>query len=503
MDSDKNADDARMQQALDFLQANRLAEAQALLAQILQINRRHWEAWHLLGAVHGMLGEFLQAEKYARKAIELEPAAFGAHINLAHALVALEKIPDALRCYRRVLQMKPDEPQVHNSLGNLLRQQGELAAAEASYRNALHYAPEYPDAYTNLGLVLQAQGKTAQSVAQFQQAVKLQPDNADALHTLGCGLMANTDFAAAAACYEHLVTLRPDNVDAWSALGSAYALLRRYDQAVVSLRRAVALQPDFAVPRFNLGVLFQSIGDMHQAKEMYREALRLDPGMESAQYRLASLGGADVPAHTPASYVQHYFDDYADRFDQHLTQQLEYHTPEQLFAAVLEHIGTADRALDVLDLGCGTGLGGAHFQPHARSLVGVDLSPRMLAKARQRAIYTELMQGDVMLPLQISEARYDLIIATDVFVYIGDLSAVFTASANTLRPGGLFAFSIEAAGEDASFQLCATGRYAHAIDYIKELAHAAGLSPLDIKPCMLRKEVDKPVDGVIVVLQKN
>ena len=62
MDSDKNADDARMQQALDFLQANRLAEAQALLAQILQTNRRHWETWHLLGAVHGMLGEFQQAE---------------------------------------------------------------------------------------------------------------------------------------------------------------------------------------------------------------------------------------------------------------------------------------------------------------------------------------------------------------------------------------------------------------------------------------------------------
>jgi predicted TPR repeat methyltransferase len=107
-----------------------------------------------------------------------------------------------------------------------------------------------------------------------------------------------------------------------------------------------------------------------------------------------------------------------------------------------------------------------------------------------------------LLPLQRPGVDYDLIIATDVFVYIGDLSVVFAASAYALRVGGLFAFSIEDAGEGASFQLRATGRYAHAIDYIKVLARQSGLRPLGIQQVVLRKEVDQPVDGVIFVLQK-
>lgn len=502
MNDRNHPDEARMQQALALLQSQRLPEAKTLLTQILQTQRRHWEAWHLLGAVHGMLNEFPEAEKCARKAIELEPGAFGAYINLAHVLLALGKIQDAQRCYQRVLQMKPDEPEVHNSLGNLLRQQGKLSEAEASYRNALHYAADYAQARINLGLVLQEQGETQEAVSQFQQVVQRQPDNPEALHNLGCGLIAQTDYARAAACYEQLVQLQPDNVDAWSALGSAYGLLRRYEQAVVSLRQAVALKPDFAVCHFNLGVLLQSMGDMQQACDQYRETLRLDPSMESARYRLATLGAAEVPRHTPARYVQDYFDDYAERFDQHLVQQLGYHTPEQVYDVVRPHLGQRDSQLDAIDLGCGTGLGGLHFHPHTRTLVGVDLSPRMIAKARQRAIYSDLIVGDVLQPLQRSEATYDLIIATDVFVYIGDLSPVFMASAQALRAGGLFAFSIERAVDGAAYQLHPTGRYAHAIDYINGLAHDAGLQPLTTEHVVLRKEQDKPVDGVIVVLRK-
>ena len=41
-------------------------------------------------------------------------------------------------------------------------------------------------------------------------------------------------------------------------------------------------------------------------------------------------------------------------------------------------------ALDILDLGCGTGSTGAAFAPIARRLDGVDLSPRMIEQARAR-----------------------------------------------------------------------------------------------------------------------
>jgi predicted TPR repeat methyltransferase len=235
---------------------------------------------------------------------------------------------------------------------------------------------------------------------------------------------------------------------------------------------------------------------------MYRQVLRITPDSADAHYLLASVGGLVAPPQSPADFVISLFDSIADTFDKRLVGELRYHAPELLEMTVKQILGDKAAKLVVLDLGCGTGLCGPLFRDISQQLIGVDLSPRMLEKARTRNVYDELIHGDVMQPLSSPSAVYDLVISTDVFIYIGDLEKIFHACSAVLRSGGLFAFSIETTNESRSYVLRPTGRYAQSISYIRNLACATSLKEIRVDNVILRREQNEPVSGSIIVLQK-
>jgi predicted TPR repeat methyltransferase len=205
------------------------------------------------------------------------------------------------------------------------------------------------------------------------------------------------------------------------------------------------------------------------------------------------------------------FDGYADRFDEHLVHGLGYRIPEHLVALLLKHGVHAQGNWAVLDLGCGTGLAGEAVVSHARRLVGIDLSANMLAKARERNIYERLVQAD-LLPAMRDEpsAGYDVVLAADVFVYLGRLDEVMAQAARLLSPGGAFAFSVEALealpedkrGDGQEFVLNDKGRFAHAAPYIERLAAANGLHLLELTGVQSRLEQGVPVQGWLVLMAR-
>ena len=132
---------------------------------------------------------------------------------------------------------------------------------------------------------------------------------------------------------------------------------------------------------------------------------------------------------------------------------------------MLAHAGVdASRSLDVLDAGCGTGLCGPLVAPYARRLVGVDLSEAMLARARARNVYDELVKRELTAYLRDSPGSFDVIVSADTLVYFGPLEEVAAAAANALRPGGVLVFTVEelsGAASDAGYSLSPNGRYRH------------------------------------------
>ncbi|MBI3709312.1 MAG: methyltransferase domain-containing protein, partial [Proteobacteria bacterium] len=237
-----------------------------------------------------------------------------------------------------------------------------------------------------------------------------------------------------------------------------------------------------------------------EAAAAYRAALRLDPDHVHARFYLQAATGAAGAAAMPAALVAALFDGYADRFDAHVQNVLAYRMPALLRQAYADAGGSGPA--DILDLGCGTGLCGVAFADLARRLVGVDLSPVMVAKARQRGLYTELYAEDMLVTLRREAGAYDLVIAADVFVYVGDLEPVAAAARAALRPAGWFLFSTEL-GEGDVYRLRPSGRFAHGPGYLHSLATRHGLQMVQTQTVDLRLDSGRPVRGTFNVLRRN
>lgn len=272
--------------------------------------------------------------------------------------------------------------------------------------------------------------------------------------------------------------------------------------AVDLFEQTLELAPDWAPAWLALGEARQKLGDIDRAAMAFARAAELDPaGDLGAGLRLAALGQAPAPMIAPAGYVRDLFDQYAGRFDAHLVGSLAYRGPEILRGAVARARGEVPFSV-MLDLGCGTGLAARAFAPLAGVIDGVDLSPAMIAQARKTGLYRTLVAGDLLAFLdQYPDGGADLIVAADVFVYVGALEAVIAACARVLAPGGLLAFSAQRT-ECALWALGADLRYAHSADYLRALAGVDGLDVALLEPVSTRKDAGADVPGLVCVMAR-
>jgi predicted TPR repeat methyltransferase len=218
---------------------------------------------------------------------------------------------------------------------------------------------------------------------------------------------------------------------------------------------------------------------------------------------LAACSGRDMPVRASNDFVERTFDSFAASFESKLAR-LHYRAPA-LVGAMLDDSGL-ERAkrLDVLDAGCGTGLCGSLIAPYARHLTGVDLSNGMLAHAREKQVYDELLQAELTGFLRDHPDAFDVIVSADTLVYFGALDEVVGAAARALRSGGLLIFTLEeaVAADVAEFHLEMHGRYTHAQAYVERLLTAGGLTP-EMAHAELRMESGVPVAGLVVRARKG
>jgi predicted TPR repeat methyltransferase len=275
------------------------------------------------------------------------------------------------------------------------------------------------------------------------------------------------------------------------------------DGAVSLYGETLALAPQWAEAHFALAEVLEQLNRHQDACAHYTDYLRhAETDVLGAEIRLALLGAAPVPAVLPEPYVRTLFDQYAERFDEALVTKLEYRAPYLLRDAVDRARPAQPGGDRVLDLGCGTGLAGEAFRYRASWLAGVDLSPGMVGMAARKAIYDDLREAEAIQALAEQTMRYDIVIAADVLVYMGDLVALFGAVRAALQPDGLFAFSLQRTEAD-NFVLGRECRYSHHPDYIRQLAEDAGMSVLALDPAVCRLEAGKAVPGMIGVLQRT
>jgi len=272
------------------------------------------------------------------------------------------------------------------------------------------------------------------------------------------------------------------------------------------LLQATELAPGFASAWFTLGQIREQLGEREAAISAFRRAQISDAeDRHGAGLRLTLLG-AEPLSDMPAAYVRALFDQYAPRFEASLVNDLGYRGPALLFKAVLSARAAIRKPAffkRAIDLGCGTGLAASAFARDVDHFTGIDLSPRMIERARASGLYAELEVADMVQGLiSKPDAGADLILAADAMVYVSDLAPVLREVNRVLISGGLLAFTVETHGGDGVI-LGEGLRYAHGAPYVRAAIDAAGLTLSRLDDLSARNEDNAPVPGLVVVVEKS
>lgn len=345
-------------------------------------------------------------------------------------------------------------------------------------------------------------------------------------------LAESGDAPGAAALYRAILTSQPKHLAAAKALadmveegrasGDAQAVRRaatdietastysvgktalvhgRFDVAIRCYTKILDMDPDYDDATWALAEAHYGNRDLKQALKWYRAYSDKYPDDHEARHMVAALGDGPKPLRASDEYVRDTFDHFAEDFDKQLLEDLEYRAPKLIHALFREISPDPGGELDILDAGCGTGLSGIDFKAYAASLTGVDLSSEMLKLAKDRGLYDKLHEGELAAFMRANPGRFDLIVAADVFCYIGDLAESLEAALVTLKAGGLMIFSVEAQSK-RGYSLTGSGRYAHKPVYVQKSAQTAGFKEIIGRTDTLRMEYGEPVKGYLTALRK-
>jgi predicted TPR repeat methyltransferase len=393
--------------------------------------------------------------------------------------------------------------------GRLLDDARKLEAAGRRPEAAALYGellggPKRLDGLTSLGKISFENGDLQAAQQFLGAALELAPDAVETQHLRGVALMRLGCASAALQCLERALVLDPDFPDALLNHATVLLELKRFDEALAGFDNLLSLDPNNAVGWNNRGNALAALGRFEEATAAYDRAIAADPNLDAARqnrfYALLTLRRVDRISDFA---VRDAFDRVAANYDDMMLAEIGYRAHGHLRALASRLPNRVAPPLDILDLGCGTGLAGEQFRDLAQGgrLDGVDISPRMLEQARKRQIYNELILGDFESVLAASGRCYDLVLSSDAIVYLGNLEQTLRGVARRLRPGGIFLFSCEAkTGE--SWELTEANRFRHSEAYLRTAAVQAGLVWLDHIACIPRLERGLPVQGFVVALGK-
>lgn len=510
----------------------KLDQAKEGYLAILRINPRDAEILHALGIIHTQQKNFSEAIEYLQKATKLNPKDPSIQLNLANVLKHQGLFSQSEQLLKKIIVDHPGYAPAFNNIGIVYYALGKLDEAITAYHTAIEIFPNYIDAFYNLGLALTKKNLLKDAIEIYQKILEKTPDHFAARFHLACILMQQENLTAAikeflaieitypfhletqtnlANCYvkqgalneakTHYIkalAIHPEDIQIVFNMGVINMQQGNIDQAIQYYQRAVSINPNYFAAQNNLGVAFLAKEHRGYALQHFQEALRIQPHNKAVEYTVSMLAQNQRLLTAPPDYIQSLFDAYADHYDAHLLTALDYQIPTLFQNATVNFLPT--KKLDILDLGCGTGLCAIPFKSHAHTLSGVDLSENMLAMARQKNIYNQLIKSDLTTFLTDKTAAYDLILAGDVLVYIGELESILQLIQLALREKGLFVFNAEIS-VDNNYKMNQSGRFTHSKHYLDALTAKNRFKIENYQTCVTRLQNNEPVYGHLYVLR--
>lgn len=488
---------------ISAMEANDLQTALNKVQDWMRVAPENAEPHHILGLLKAQHGHFEQAIQAFQQAIALDPTQAVYHSNLSNAYKKVGNLEQAFLHIHQAIQLKPNYAEAYNNLGSLLYTQARYKEALAPLEKAVRLRPDYWEAHFNLANVSVKLDENLQAIEHYLEVLKLRPMHATSIQNLSMVYVAEARYDDALPLLEQVHQWQPEHPEILAQLGHLYLETGQSSKAIECYHKALQSLPDRGEIHHNLAVLYLRENNRTDALVHFEKALALDSDNDTARHMALALKGQQCEQ-APRQYIASLFDQYANYYNAHVKEKLEYNVPGELRMATGQVLPVHSAQKRILDLGCGTGLCGVFFQDLAQWMVGVDISFGMLANAKALGAYHALCQLDILQALPgHGQFSFDLVLAADVLVYLGDLKALFQSVSEVLAPDGLFALTIETLTcGDEDYQLQSTGRFAHQTTYIEALAKQNQLEICLQKNLVLRKSKEQDIGGMIFILQK-
>lgn len=525
------------QKAEGLLIAGELRQAADLCKQILDANPNFPYGYHLMSALFRATGTFEKALTFSQMAIRLEPRIAAFHIQQGQVFFALSHWDDAAKAFEQASQLEPTNQLALLLWADTCAQQGKFEEANRLFRK-LRNVGDMPEIDEHEGLCLSMQGNVKEAEKRYDRVIQRRPDYAWGYIHKGKLLLEQMNDSEAEGCFARAIKLDPQAYEALQGLAVVSDRQGQLEMAINYATRAVNIQTNTSLYKalVFLGSLLLRKGAAAAAEQVFAQALMLQPdsiyalhGMTNAlvmqqktpqalpyvekamavkpdhpvlRHFYAMVKGETIES-APKEYIIELFDSSAERFDYHLQQRLAYKIPT-LIADMLRALPQLEGRtnMSLLDLGCGTGLVGEALRDVTKTRIGVDLSQKMLDKARGKQLYTELYTLDIVEYMIASTRVFDLVVAADVLIYVGNLSSFIKAARNAMSVGSVLAFTIEREDVAKQFKLNMSGRYSHNPLYVQALAEEEGYELVHKEDCIVRTEGAMPVKGCTFILKK-
>jgi len=393
---------------------------------------------------------------------------------------------------------------------------GHLTVAEVGYSKVLRKRPADHQALYGLGVIHYDQGARDSGIQYLLRCLQISPDNATTWNTLGSMLIETGKLVEGKAAYQRALELSPELSEGWYNLAVCSKREGDLEGATQQLRRAIACPAPFSKAYEVLATMLYEQGHQPEAAQTLADWAASEPTNPIARHMVAAASATEAPSRASDDYVRAHFDGFADTFDSKL-KALGYRGPQlvadALTAAVqrrrpVSSLNTQANSdtpalASLLDAGCGTGLCGPLVRKLCRTLVGVDLSLKMLAHAQRRGCYDELVAAELGAFMRSRPQAFEALVCADTLNYFGSLAEPLAAAHECLRAGAPLVFTVEALASDASIhRLGVSGRYAHSESYLRRTLADSGFDVESIARENLRTENGTAVEAYLVVARR-
>ena len=396
----KNSREAKLDQAMRYLQSGHPQESEKLCLEILRGASKLTDVQHILALAYRAQGKLSDAERSIRRA--LSRSKDNPSILNSYALILLDqnRPKKAIKALRKALTINSAMSAAHANLGHAQRMLNAPREAETSYRNALRITPGHEDTLIQLALLLRANHRLEE--INFLPPLKAgsAPENPGLAMVYGLMELDQNAPEHAEILFRKALEKQPFSIELLVNLGLSLAKQEKVAEAKAAYESALKLDPTAAEAHINLADLLK-YSDPSQARTHLTEALKLTPGDKSAHDMLGF-----------AWFMERNFDAAVKEFDHAIDIDPLYERAISHKAGALFLKGALPAAWHEYNR-CRYGPNGIAFSPVGNSLPLWNADERM---AEPVLVWTDQGLGDEVLQLGFVKDLYEterpLVIAT-------------------------------------------------------------------------------------------